>query len=173
MPEQAPAWRFEPLDVRKHDRAEFDCGNDALTTYLRQYANQDLKKRIAAVMVLTPNGKSIAGYYTLSQYAVEAGELPPELVQKLKLPRYDRLPATLLGRLARNIAYKGRGVGELLLMHALRTSLEQSSRVASTAVVVDAIDENAKHFYMTYGFVELPDHPRRLMLPMATIAQMF
>jgi predicted GNAT family N-acyltransferase len=173
LPERQLAWKFEPLDVSKHDRAAFDCGNESLTTYLQQYANQDLKKKIAAVMVLTPDGRSIAGYYTLSQYSVGAGELPPELKKKLKLPKYDKLPATLLGRLARSIAFRASGLGELLLMHALKSSLAQSRHIASTAVLVDAIDENAKTFYVGYGFIELPDNPSRLSLPIATIEQMF
>jgi len=58
-------------------------------------------------------------------------------------------------------------------MHALKQALDQSKIIASTAVVTDAKDERAKNFYKKYGFVELPDHPNRLFLPMKTIEQMF
>jgi predicted GNAT family N-acyltransferase len=122
---------------------------------------------------LTPDGKTIAGYYTLSQYAIEAGELPAELVQQLHLPRYDKLPATLLGRLARSKEFKGRGLGELLLMGAMKRALEHSRNIASVAVVVDAIDENARAFYRRYGFIDTPNHPNRLFQPMKTVAQLF
>lgn len=165
--------RFEPLDKRRHVRAAFSCGQEPLDHYLKQQANQDLKKRVAAVFVLTPDGKQIAGYYTLSQYAVDAGELPPEVTRKLGLPKYSELPATLLGRLARSTEFEGKGIGELLLMGALRQALNQSKKIASMAVVVDAKDDKAKNFYKKYGFIELPDHPQRLVLPMETIAQMF
>jgi len=119
------------------------------------------------------DGKTIAGYYTLSQYGIEAGELPPELVQQLHLPKYDRLPATLLGRLARSKEFKGRGLGELLLMGAMKRALEHSRNIASVAVVVDAIDENARGFYRRYGFIDIPNHPNRLFISMKTVAQLF
>ena len=166
-----PKLTFEPFDKKKHDRSGFSCGNEPLDTYLKQRASQDLEKRVAAVMVLTPDGKTIAGYYTLSQYAIHLGSLPEDIAKKL--PKYPELPATLLGRLARSTAFKGQGIGELLLMGALKRSLDQSLSVASMAVVVDAKDAQAKAFYSEYGFIELPDHPNRLFLPMATIEQMF
>jgi ribosomal protein S18 acetylase RimI-like enzyme len=84
-----------------------------------------------------------------------------------------QLPATLLGRLARSGEFKGYGIGELLLMGALKRALEHSRNIASVAVVVDAIDENALAFYRGYGFLDVPDHPNRLFLPMKTVAQLF
>ena len=171
--DENPKFRFEPLDTKKHDRAAFSCGKDSLDKYLKEYAAQDIKKRVAAVYVLTPDGKTIAGYYTLSQYSIEADEFPPELVQQLRLPKYDKLPATLLGRLARSQAFRGAGIGELLLMGALTKALEHSRNVASIAVVVDAIDETARAFYSSYGFIEVPGLPNRLFIPMKTVAQLF
>jgi len=172
IPEK-PRLRFEPLDKKKHDRAAFSCEQESLDRYLKEHATQEIKKRVAAVYVLTPDGKTIAGYYTLSQYAIEAGELSPELVQQLHLPKYDKLPATLLGRLARSKEFKGRGLGELLLMGALKKALEHSRNIASVAVVVDAIDENARAFYKRYGFIDIPNRPNRLFLSMKTVAQLF
>ena len=170
---EKPGLRFAPLDRKKHNRAAFSCEQESLDRYLKEHATQEIKKRVAAVYVLTPDGKTIAGYYTLSQYAIEAGELPPELVQQLHLPRYDKLPATLLGRLARSKQFKGRGLGELLLMGAMKRALEHSRDIASVAVVVDAIDENAHAFYRRYGFIDIPNHPNRLFVPMKTVAQIF
>jgi predicted GNAT family N-acyltransferase len=172
VPEK-PRLRFEPLDKKKHNRAAFSCGQESLDRYLKEHATQEIKKRVAAVYVLTPDGKTIAGYYTLSQYAIEAGELPPELVQQLHLPKYDKLPVTLLGRLARSKQFKGRGLGELLLMGAMKRALEHSRSIASVAVVVDAIDENARAFYRGYGFIDIPNRPNRLFMPMKTVAQLF
>ncbi len=171
--QEKPRLRFEPLDKKKHDRTAFSCEQDSLDRYLKERATQEIKKRVAAVFVLTPDGKTIAGYYTLSQYAVEAGELPRELVQHLHLPKYDKLPATLLGRLARSRQFKGRSLGELLLMGALKRALEHSRNIASVAVVVDAIDETARAFYRRYGFIDIPNRPNRLFLPMKTVAQLF
>ena len=171
--EEKPIFRFEPLDKKKHDRASFSCEQESLDRYLKEHATQEIKKRVAAVYVLTPDGGTIAGYYTLSQYAIEAGELPPELVRQLHLPRHDKLPATLLGRLARSKQFKGRSLGELVLMGALERALEHSRNIASVAVVVDAIDEDARAFYRRYGFIDIPNRPNRLFLPMKTVAQIF
>lgn len=164
-------FEFEPLDKNKHDRVAFSCGDEALDKYLKQQASQDLEKRVAAVIVLTPDRKTIAGYYTLSQYAIDLVSLPEDVARKL--PKYRQLPATMLGRLARDTKFKGQGVGELLLMGALKRSLDQSRSVASMAVIVDAKNAKARAFYVEYGFMELPDHPGRLFLPMATIEKMF
>ena len=166
-------FRFEPLDKKAHNRAAFSCEHEALNVYLKQKASQDVQKRVAAVYVLTPDGKTIAGYYTLSQYSIEPGEMPEEAVKRLHLPKYDKLPATLLGRMARSKEFRGDGLGEILLMGALERALLHSRNIASLAVVVDAKDERARNFYLSYGFVDLPDHPNRLFMLMQTIEQLF
>ena len=168
-----PRFRFEPLDKNKHDRAAFFCGEERLDIYLKEQAAQDLEKRVAAVIVATPDGNTIAGFYTLSQYSIHAGELPPEIHKKLKLPKYPELPATLLGRLARSTAYKGDGVGELLLMSAMEKALTLSRQIASVAIVVDAKDDLAKKFYSEYGFIELPEYANRMFIPMKTVEHIF
>jgi ribosomal protein S18 acetylase RimI-like enzyme len=163
-------FRFEPLGPA-HDRAAFSCGVEALDNYLRKQASQDVKKRVALAFVLTPNGKTVAGFYTLSQYAVELDAIPGALAAKL--PKYPFVPATLIGRLAVSNEFRGQGLGELLLMDALNRCLSGSRQVASAVVVVDAKDDRAAAFYKKYGFMELPHTPRRLFLPMATIEKLF
>jgi ribosomal protein S18 acetylase RimI-like enzyme len=75
--------------------------------------------------------------------------------------------------LARSKEFKGRGLGELLLVGALKRALEHSRNIASVAVVVDAIDEHARAFYRRYGFIDIPNRPNRLFLPMKTVTQLF
>jgi ribosomal protein S18 acetylase RimI-like enzyme len=161
---------FEPLG-QKHDRAAFSCGVEALDKYLQKQAGQDAKKHAAAPFVLTPDGKTIAGYYTLSQYAIDLGDVTEEVAKKL--PKYPAVSATLLGRLAVGNNFRGKGLGEKLLMDALYRSLKLSEQVASTGVVVDAKNEAALAFYRKYGFIELPKVNRRLFLPMGTIEKLF
>ena len=173
QPAKKSKFIIEPFDKKKHNRAAFSCEQESLNIYLKERSTQEIRKRVAAVYVLTPDGETIAGYYTLSQYAVEAGELPAELIQRLHLPKYDRLPATLLGRLARSKEFKGEGIGELLLMDALKRALEHSRNIASVAVVVDAIDEKAHAFYQRYGFIDVPGKPDRSFIPMQTVASLF
>ena len=154
-----------------HDRANFSCGVEVLDNYLRHQAGQDVRKRVAVAFVLTPDGKTIAGYYTLSQYAVELDAIPAVIARKL--PKYPLVPTTLIGRLAVSSEFRGQGLGELLLMDALSRCLSGSRQVASAAVIVDAKDANAAAFYKKFGFIELPDIPNRLLLPMATVESLF
>jgi predicted GNAT family N-acyltransferase len=168
--EKTTRLRFEPLGPA-HDRAAFSCGVEALDNYLRKQAGQDVRKRVAVAFVLTPDGKTVAGYYTLSQYSVELDAIPDGLAAKL--PKYPFVPATLIGRLAVSNEFRGQRLGELLLMDALNRCLSGSKQVASAAVIVDAKDDGAAAFYKKYGFIELPKTPKRLFLPMATIEKLF
>lgn len=161
---------IEPLDP-KHDRAAFSCGVQFLDVYLHKQAGQDLKKRVAVPFVITPDGSTIAGYYTLSQYAVQLDLIPPEVAKKL--PKYPMVPTTLIGRLAVSIAFRGQGHGATLLMDALHRSLRFSREVASAGVIVDAKDPATVAFYKKYGFLELPKVERRLFLAMGTVEELF
>ena len=167
---EEPHFVIEPLGAT-HDRAAFSCGNQQLDSYLQRQAGQDLKKRAAVPFVITPDHKTIAGFYTLSQYAVDLGELPEEMSKKM--PRYPMVSATLLGRLAISERFRGQRLGERLLMDALHRALQSSRQIASAAVVVDAKDEQAVGFYRKYGFIDLPKVEKRLFLPMGTVVQLF
>ena len=149
---------------RAHDRSSFNSGAAELDRYLIELASQDARRRTAAVFVAV-DSNAVVGYYSLAAYAIELAELPEHLTRRL--PRYPLIPATLLGRLAVDTTWQGRGLGEYLLLDALFRSLR--NEIASYAVVVEARDENAERFYQKYGFRQL--QRRRLFLPMATIAQ--
>lgn len=157
---------------KKHDRESFDCGSEPLNRYLKQQARQDLDKRVAAPFVLVEPGKNVVrGYYTLSASIISLNDLPES--QKKKLPRYAQLPVTLIGRLARDKSINIKGVGEFLLMDALRRSLEHAAQIAAMAVVVDAKDDVAESFYSHFDFLPFQQTPRRMFLPMHQIATLF
>ena len=124
----------------------------------------------AAFVLLDAEANSIAGYYTLSSGAVEPAALPPEVTRKL--PRYPALPVVLLGRLAVDVRYQGQGLGGILLVDALRRALAHSAGVAAMAVIVDAVDEQARRFYEHYGFRRFADVEDRLFIPMGTIERL-
>jgi predicted GNAT family N-acyltransferase len=165
-----PPYRIEPLG-EEHDRAAFSCGVESLDRYLQKQAGQDSSKHVAAVFVITPNGRTIAGFYTLSAHVIGLGELPANIAKKL--PRYPNVPATLLGRLAVSQEFRGQGMGELLLLDALKRVLLNSREIASAVVAVDAKDENARNFYLRYGFIPLPSQANRLFYPVKTIEKLF
>ncbi|HWO40034.1 MAG TPA: GNAT family N-acetyltransferase [Candidatus Acidoferrum sp.] len=163
-------YRIEPLSV-KHDRAVFSCGVEPLDRYLQQQAGQDIRRRVAAAFVITPDGTTIAGFYTLSAHLVNLADLPDNVAKRL--PRYPNVPATLLGRLAVSENFRGQGIGALLLLDALRRAFGNTREVASAVVVVDAKDERARGFYLRHDFIPLPTQPHRLFYPMKTIEKLF
>lgn len=159
---------IEPL--AKQDRAAFSCGVESLDVYLKQQASQDARKYMAAPFVLIEQSSStVIGYYTLSSTSIIFSELPTEITKKL--PKYPNVPATLLGRLAVDNKYRGKGLGEMLLMDALYRSFQ--SEIATVAVVVDAKDNQARLFYQHFDFIQFPNFPYRLFLLMETIAKLF
>ena len=173
MPEklQQTEFRVEVLS-KQHDRKGFSCGVETLDRYLRVQAGQDARRRVAAPFVLCMGqSNAVLGYYTLSALSVDIGAWPEEVARKL--PRYPAVPATLLGRLAVDTRLRGKGMGEHLLMDALRRAFEASQDVASVAVIVDAKNHDAEVFYRRYEFIPFADQPNRLFLPMGTIEGLF
>jgi GNAT superfamily N-acetyltransferase len=167
-----PPCRIEPLG-KKHGRAAFSCGNEALDRYIKYEASQDARRNVAApfVAVNTEGNPAILGYYSLSAFAIDLGALPENVARKL--PHYPLVPATLLGRLAIDRQHQGRGLGGFLLIDALRRAHEQSAQIAAAAVIVDAIDESACRFYRHFDFIPFPERRDRLFLPMRDIAALF
>lgn len=157
---------IEPLD-RSHDRKSLDCGVPALNRYLAEQASQDIRRRAAACYVAKDTDRDqIAGHYTLSAGDVALSALPPEIAGKL--PRYPAVPVARVGRLAVILAFQGRKLGAALLWDAAARALR--SEIAVFCLAVDAKDDQAAAFYAHFGFVALADHPRLLVLPLATIA---
>jgi GNAT superfamily N-acetyltransferase len=165
----SPEYKFEPL--ADHDRSAFHCGVPELDRYLHLQASQDMRRKVAAPFVMVDRLRKIVGYYTLSAYAIQMNDVPPDLAKKL--PKYPLLPATLLGRLAVHEERRGQKLGSLLLMDALHRAWKNTSEVASVGVIAEALDDKAKAFYRHHEFVPVPDHPKKMFLAMTTIVKAF
>lgn len=158
---------IEPLGPH-HDRRAFTCGQPALDVWFRERAGQDEKRNLARVFVATDD-QGIAGFYSLSTYTLSLSDLPTDLARKV--PRYEALPAALVGRLARAERVRRQGVGELLIADALRRTLSAAQSVAVYAILVDAKDERGSAFYKRFGFQPFPSRPSRLFLLAETAAK--
>lgn len=160
-----------PLEAG-HDRSGFDCGRESLNHYLLKQAGQDMKRRLAVAFVLTGADGKVIGYYTLSSDGLPFEEVPAA-VRKTMPRSYKNLPTILLGRLAVDRRRHGEGLGELLLLDALKRSYDLSlTDVGAAAVVADPIDDGAAAFYAQYGFVMLPDRGR-MFIPMKTVRLLY
>jgi hypothetical protein len=164
------AYRFEVLDAARHNRSEFRSAAEALNLYLQQQARKDADRSLAATFVMVDDAAPalIVGFYTLSNYTVELADLPAGMARKL--PRYPRLPATLIGRLARDERFPG--TGALLLVDALNRAYAQTKASGSLAVVAEAKDNGALHSYRKHGFLQLGAEPNRVYLAMASVEQL-
>jgi GNAT superfamily N-acetyltransferase len=163
----ASALRFEPLSPL-HDKTAFHCGQPDLDAYFQRRARQDVSRNLARVYVLTRDGKNVDGFYTLSATSIDPTSLPSQTARKLP---GIAIPATLLGRMAVDKRMQGQGLGNLVLMSALRMALDGSRVIGLWAVVVDA-KPRARAFYLKNEFQPFPDKPARLFLTMAHFAQL-
>jgi len=158
---------IEPLG--KHDRTTFSCGVNALDDWFHHRAGQDQKRNIARVFVAIDDKRGIVGFYRLSSFTLAITDLPTEHAKRL--PRYDLIPAALIGRLARDERARGEGIGGLLLADAVRRVIGASRSLAVFAIVVDAMDEKAAVFYRNFGFAPFPNRPLRPFMPASEAAE--
>jgi GNAT superfamily N-acetyltransferase len=156
---------IEPLG-KHHDRAQFSCGQPDLDNWFRVRASQDEKRNVARVFVAVAPDLGVVGFYSLSSLSLSLESWPEEIAHRL--PRYNAIPAALIGRLARDERVRGQGVGELLLADAIQRILGAGRSIAVFAIVVDAKDERAADFYRAFGFQAFPLQPGRLFLLTST-----
>jgi len=165
----AVPWVIERL-TDAHDRNGFSCGKPSLDEFLQKLAGQHDRRNFARTYVaVVPPAPAALGYYTLSGGSLDLSELP-ETIRK-RLPRHP-VPVACLGRLAVTQSAQGQNLGKTLLLNALRRCSQASTEVALYAVEVQAIDEEAKRFYLKYGFTPLADDPLHLYLSMKAIQQL-
>lgn len=159
---------IQPL-TRAHDRAGFNCGEESLNRFLRDFARQDADRDLGVtfVAVEAPETAAILGYYTLTMSEVTRAVVPQK-----SLPSERPIPVALLGRLAVDVRRQGSGLGERLLFDALYRVQQVSAQMGTFAVVVDALSENARRFYLRYGFKPLEDDPLHLYLTLKEIRKM-
>jgi GNAT superfamily N-acetyltransferase len=163
-------WSIEQLDAT-HERGAFCCGKAPLDTFLQQRASQHAKNGLSRTFVATrPGEKRVLGYYASSAGSFTLDHLPEK--DRKRLPRHP-VPTVHLGRLAVDQSVRGQGLGRILLFHFLKKAQEISRTVGVYAVDLWSKDEEARSFYIKYGFLELQDDRLHLYLPLATVAQMF
>ena len=155
----------EPL-TSAHDVSTFSCGKPALDHWLKTRALSNQEKGFTAVIIVHDDGR-VVGYYGLAPTAVVPGALP-RTIRTGQPP--DPVPCLLLGQLATDLSWAGRGVGIGLLKHALFRSVAAADLVGGRALVVRAIDEEAAGFWRRRGFLPSRDDAHTLFRSMADIA---
>ncbi|HPB82343.1 MAG TPA: GNAT family N-acetyltransferase [Spirochaetota bacterium] len=157
--------------IRAHECKSFSCGTESLDNYLKHYARQNDLSGIGRTYVARKDRrKDVLGYYTIASSSVEGKFLPEKYAKKI--PGYP-VPCALLGRLAVDRGCQGTGLGEHLLMDALSRILHVSDQIGLFAVIVEAINERAKSYYIKYGFEPFKDDEKHLVMSLRTIRSAF
>jgi GNAT superfamily N-acetyltransferase len=147
-----------------HDATDFDCGDPQLNDWLRHRALKN-ENRFSRTYVVC-EGRRIVALYCISAGSVERLAAPG----KLRRNAPDAIPISVIGRLAVDRAYAGKGLGTDLLADALRRIALASQTIGIAAVLVHAKDEAARRFYLNAAeFIEYPDGSRTLFLPIETV----
>ena len=146
---------------RQFKREGFDCGHASLNNYIIYNVTKDVKAGACTCFVIVNEDQQVLAYYTLSTDSIPKEEAPEDYQRKIK---YPYVPVILLGRLAVDKNEKGQGYGKLMLVDALKKSLDVArNKIGAVALIVDPIDEMAIAFYSRYGFALLPSSQRMFM----------
>lgn len=145
--------RPAPLDPKIHDRTAFDSGAPELDSWLRRYSTQNRRRNTAATWVITDADSVVRAFVSVAMTSIDRSAAPTPVAKHAP----DPIPALLIGRLAVDRFVAGRGVGTALVAHVLATAVELNERAACRAVVVSALDDDARSWWGHLGFH--PFHP--------------
>ena len=164
--------RVERFDPARHDVSRFSCGNPTLDEYLRNTVARDEAQHTAATYVLIDTAPTSTLHRVFGYYALNSFSFPRRQARRRDRDRhlggYDPVPAVLIGRLALDRDFQGRGLGSALLSSALMQILTIRESIGVAVAVVHAIDDAAAAFYEHQGFTRFRDQPHHLYYPMVT-----
>ena len=149
-----------------HDVSQFACGKPSLDNWLKTRARSNQERGFTVVMVVHEQGR-VAGYYGLAPTAVVPSTMP-RAVRTGQPP--NPVPCLLLGQLAVDLSFAGRGIGSGLVQHALVRCVAGAELVGGRAVMVNAVDADAAIFWRRWAFLPSKDDPLVLFRSIADIA---
>lgn len=160
--------RFDEAPPSKEDRNRFDCGEPSLNRWLASQARQSMESRDAVTYLLVDDDAGVlAGYFSLSSGEVRRGNAPSGMARRAPEP----IPAVRMGRFAIDSTYQGQGWGAELLRDALLRAVSAGRTVGARVMLVDAISDGARSFYLRFGFEPSPVHPMLLLYDLRVVAE--
>lgn len=146
-----------------HDLDLFQSGNDTLDEWLRRRARSNQVSGASRTYVVT-EGRRVVGYYCLASGALDLADAPGSVRRNMP----DPVPMAVLGRLAIDHGWQGKGLGAALLQDAVLRTSQAAAIMGIRGLLVHAISDEAKAFYEHYGFQCSPNHPMTLVLSLKT-----
>jgi len=147
-----------------HELAGFDSGEPSLNEWLKKRAYKNHASGASRCFVCCA-GADVVGYYSLSAGAISHEAAPKTMRRNMPNP----LPVLLLGRLAVDKRYHNQGIGQALLRDAMLRAVNVAGDAGVFALLVHALSDQAKQFYLSRGFVESPLQPMTLFMTIETI----
>lgn len=142
----------------------FECGEGSLDHWLKNRALKNQASGASRCFVVS-DGNKVIGFYSLSAGGIHHEAAPKPMRRNMP----DPLPVLLLGRLAIDRRYHNQGLGRALLRDAMLRAVHVASDAGVFAIMIHALSEPAKRFYLSRGFVESPLQPMTLMMTLATV----
>jgi predicted N-acetyltransferase YhbS len=144
-----------------HSVSHFDCGHASLNNWLKKRAMKATPPGSSArTYVVCQQDQTVLGYYALASGSVSREDAPGRVRRNAP----DPVPIVLLARLAVDISLKGQGFGRGLLKDAFLRVYAAAEHIGIPAMLVHAIDEQARLFYLKHGFYDSPTNDMTLML---------
>lgn len=149
--------------TRDHTLADFDSGTAELDDWLKRLA---LKNEVhgASRTFVVAVGNRVVGYYCLSTGAIVRAASPKPMQRNMP----DPIPVVVMGRLAVDVAHQGHGIGSALVRDAILRVLHAAESIGIKALLVHALSDDAKRFYLDRGFVASPTAPMTVCLVLDT-----
>ncbi|MEW5773455.1 MAG: GNAT family N-acetyltransferase [Thermodesulfobacteriota bacterium] len=142
-----------------HDLTAFACGEPILDSWLRRHALRNERAGASRTYVVAESGR-VAGYYALAAGSIRQSATAGRIRRNMPNP----VPAMVLGRLAVDLGFQGRGLGRALLRDAVLRTLQAAHIAGIRALLVHALHERAARFYARAGFAPSPCDPLVLMV---------
>ena len=144
----------------QHELSDFDCGEPILNEWLKRRALINQLSGASRIFVVTAESNRVLAYYALAAGAVTHADA----VGAVRRNMPDPIPVMVLGRLAVDRSCQGRQLGSALLKDAFLRTVNVAENVGIRALLVHAINDAAKQFYLDRGFQPSPANPYALML---------
>jgi GNAT superfamily N-acetyltransferase len=144
----------------QHDCSTFDCGEPSLNDWLKRKALINQVSGASRTFVITDTSKRVLGYYALAAGAVSHAEATGSVRRNMP----DPIPVMVLGRLAVDQSCQGKDFGSALLRDAILRTMSVAENVGIRALLVHALHDKARQFYLRHGFSDSPIGSTTLML---------
>jgi len=147
------------LLTKEHHLDSFSCGVASLDDWLKRRAYPNLVSGASRTYVVA-EGQRVVGYYCLASGALALSDTPGPIRRNMP----DPVPMGILGRLAVDRDFHGKGLGVALLQDAVIRTAQAGGIIGIRGLLVHAISEEAKAFYEYHGFIASPTQPMTLIL---------